>query len=79
MCTYDEIARYDDIDVANGHVRELVAEDCYSIGITDWNIINEVIRTNNHNYTVICQYKFDDVGNLIEIHGYSVCRKKARK
>lgn len=61
------------IDQANEYVRKLVAEDCNRIGITDWDIINKVIATKNHQYIVIGHDEFDDVGMLVENHGYSVC------
>ena len=31
------------MDQAELYVRNLVAEDCNRIGITDWNIINEIL------------------------------------
>lgn len=63
------------IDQANDYIRKLVAEDCKRIGITDWSIINKVIETKNHQYTIFNHDVFDDVGMLIENHGYSVCLK----
>lgn len=67
------------IDQANDYIRKLVAEDCNRIGITDWAIINEVIRTKNHQYIAVSHDEFDDVGNLVVRGGYSVClRIKSR-
>ena len=67
------------IDQANDYIRELVAADCSRIGITDWTIINEIIRTKNHQYIAISHDEFDEVGNLVKKGGYSVClRTKSR-
>lgn len=75
----NELKYCGNIDQANDYIRHLVKEDCNRIGITDWKIINEIIRTNNHQYRAISHDEFDDVGNLIERHGYSVCLRKKRE
>lgn len=53
------------IEQANACIRELVAEDCNRIGITDWTIINQVIASKQHQYMAVTDYEFDDVGNVI--------------
>ena len=63
------------MEQAEGYVRTLVAEDYNRIGITDWNIINEVLRTKNHQYTIVTDMEFDEVGNLIRQGCYYVCLK----
>ena len=63
------------MDQAELYVRKLVAEDCNRIGITDWNIINEILRTNNHQYRIVTDMEFDDVGNLVRQGCYYVCLK----
>lgn len=63
------------MDQAELYVRKLVAEDCNRIGITDWNIINEILRTNNHQYIIVTDTEFDDVGNLVRQGCYYVCLK----
>ena len=63
------------MDQAELYVRNLVAEDCNRIGITDWNIINEILRTNNHQYRIVTDMEFDDVGNLVRQGCYYVCLK----
>ena len=66
------------IDQAEAYVRELVAEDCNRIGITDWTIINKVIATKNHQYMIVSDMEFDDVGNLIRQGCYYVCLRTSR-
>lgn len=66
------------IDQANDVVRRLVCEDCNRIGITDWNIINEILETKNHQYTIIHDREFDDVGNVVRDGCYYVCLKNKR-
>lgn len=60
------------LEQANDYVRKLVAEDCNRIGITDWDIIHKVIATKNHQYMVVEDQEFDDVGNLIREGCYYV-------
>lgn len=63
------------MEQANDEVRKLVSEDCNRIGITDWSIINEILRTGNHNYTITQDLEFDDVGNVVRAGCYYVCLK----
>lgn len=64
------------IGQANDYIRTLVAKDCNRIGITDWNIISQVIATGNHRYVIMGHDVFDGTGNLIQNQGYSVCLRK---
>lgn len=66
------------MEQANGELRKLVSEDCNRIGINDWKIINEILRTNNHQYTIVQDLEFDDVGNVIREGCYYVCLKSKR-
>lgn len=66
----------DNLEEANGYIRKIVAEDCNSIGIKDWKIINEILRTKNHKYDFYADYEFDEAGGVIGCDGYVVYVKK---
>lgn len=63
------------MDQAEAYVRQLVCEDCNRIGITDWTIINQVLAAKQHQYIIVTDMEFDDVGNLIRQGCYYVCLK----
>lgn len=59
-------------------VRKLVCEDCNRIGIYDWSIINKILEAKEHQYVIVSDMEFDDVGNLVRQGCYYVCLKRKR-
>lgn len=66
------------MEQANLYIRKLVVEDCNRIGINSFDIINEIISRDEHNYIVIQDIEFDEVGGITRDGLYYVCLKSIK-
>ena len=60
-----EVARFKTLESATAALRILVSDDCESIGIYDYLIINSLIRDGQSLYRISDNFTYDDVGNRI--------------
>lgn len=61
------------MDQAEAYIRRLVRDDCNRIGVTDWTIINQILAAKQHQYVIVTDMEFDDVGNIKRRGCYYVC------
>lgn len=66
------VKKFETMEEANAYVRSKIRSALLSVGVTDWKIVNEIIRDKKHGYMISQDLKFDEVGGVDEYGLYRV-------